>query len=174
MNSIHSLSHWYNWHPPQMKHPVDLQHNDYGGGNQSRKSDLTYEILKSYILNAPLTCSDDAKYQYVSHICYNAGIDIARKNSGYLICRIPLKNIVHYLSLSQAKVIAKSHGVFLSYQSAISVVVAALDHHQCSQHCYDHVFVFKPLALTRKTELNQHISKSSSHHKSKHRSGEKI
>ena len=109
-DSISSITNWYHW-DPSLKQSQSI--NSHIGGGVTEKSILTYNLLKSYVLNSPSSCSDYARFKYISHISYQEATSIVKNNTTYLMCRIPLEGIVYYLTLGQAKAIAKIHGVFV-------------------------------------------------------------
>jgi hypothetical protein len=147
MDSISSISHWYHW-DPSLKQTQST--NLHIGGGITEKSILTYNLLKSYVLGLPSFCSDDARYKYISHLSCQEAMSIVKNNTTYLVCRIPLEGIAPYLTLGQAKAIAKIHSVFVPYRAPLSIVLDMLVKHQCSTLCYDNVFMFKPASVQKK------------------------
>ena len=53
--------------------------------------------------------------------------------------------VVAWLTLGQAKSIAKTHGVFVAYRAPLAKILSALTDHRCSKHCYNNVYIFKAI-----------------------------
>ena len=138
-----------------------------GGG----KSHITYGMLRSYLLpNGPNSNIDDStRYRFVSHMLYQNAIDAARQNSDLLVCRMPLGSIINHLTLGQAKSVAKSHGVFVAYKAPLATILNTLSSHFCSSHCYDNVFVLKPVLNVLYNAWRDGITKAR-HRKNKNKS----
>jgi hypothetical protein len=114
----------------------------YGGG----KFELEYKALHPYVLDNQLTLQDEIPCKFIAHSSYNDAMEAMKKNSALIVCRMPIGAIAHYLTISQAKTIAKVHGLFVARGAQLTTIVAGLVSHQCSLHCYDNVYIFKPNA----------------------------
>jgi len=129
-----------------------------GGGSLSLKYKYSHKMLQPYILYSSSSCHADAQYKYVSHISYQGAKTISENITTYIVCRIPLESIAPYLSVSQANTIARIHGVFIPCRSTLSFIISTLIKHQCSNFCYDYVFVFEVVSAIPR----DHISKKTS------------
>jgi hypothetical protein len=147
--------------------PVTTNAMLVGGG----KSHVTYGMLHSYLLpNGPNSNIDDStQYRFVSHMLYQNGIDAASQNSDLLVCCMPLGSIINHLTLGQAKSVAKSHGMFVAYKAPLATILNTLTGHLCSKHCYDNVFVFKPVLNVLYNTWRDGVTKAR-HRKNKNKS----
>ena len=128
----------------------------YGGG----KFQLDYKTLGPYVLDNQLLLPENkVPYKFVSHIPYYDAINSTKNDPSFVICRMPLGAIAHYLTTGQAKTIAKTHGLFIPRGAPLATIVAMLISHQCSELCYNNVCVFKPITITKES-WNSGISKA--------------
>jgi hypothetical protein len=146
--SLHSLSHWYGCTCNIHNTPCKF----IGGG----KFQLTFQVLCSYVITSCLHSLPDNNclYHFVSLVSYQNAMELAKKDKSLIVCRMPLAAVTNYLTLGQAKSIAKIHGVFVAHCAPLATIVQALIGHQCLQHCYDNVFIFKPVASTKEQKNN--------------------
>ena len=75
---------------------------------------------------------------------YDDAMEALKNNSALIVCRMPIAAIAHYLTISQAKKISRIHGLFVPRGAHLTTIVTTLISHQCSQHCYNNVYIFKP------------------------------
>jgi hypothetical protein len=95
--SIHSISHWYGC---TCQTGIFATTPDLHGGG---KFQLTYKILSPYMLtNALSPPTEEAQYQFVSHVSHQAAVETVKNNKSLIICHMPLGAIATYLTLGQA------------------------------------------------------------------------
>lgn len=75
-------------------------------------------------------------------------MELAKNDKSLVVCCMPLAAVINHLTLGQAKLIAKIH-VFIAHRAPLATIAQALVGHQCLQHCYDNVFIFKPVTLIK-------------------------
>jgi hypothetical protein len=124
---------------------------------------MTLATLRPYLLsNISNPSIDEIHYSFLSHVPYQDAIDIVNKKKDLIACRMPLCSFASYLNLRQAKTIAKMHGVFVAWKAPLGMILHALVEHQCSNHCYGNVSVFKPDGRVKgqKTTWNTSLDKS--------------
>jgi hypothetical protein len=147
--SIHSISHWYGC---TCQTGIFATTPDLHGGG---KFQLTYKILSPYMLtNALSPPTEEAQYRFVSHVSHQAAVETVKNNKSLIICRMPLGAIATYLTLGQATSIAKTHRLFVARGAPLTTIVNMLVQHQCFAHCYDNVYIFKPIATDNKRKRN--------------------
>lgn len=155
--SVHSITHWYGCNC-QTSHLVDSPILTGAG-----KCKMTLATLRPYLLsNISNPSIDEIHYSFLSHVPYQDAIDIVNKKKDLIACRMPLCSFASYLNLRQAKTIAKMHGVFVAWKAPLGMILHALVEHQCSNHCYGNVSVFKPDGRVKgqKTTWNTSLDKS--------------
>lgn len=103
---------------------------------------MTFGVLGPYALD---NYENDPHTEFRYHSCtsYHSALSIHQEDSTTILTRIPLSLYAQYLTLSQAKVVAKLHGMLVHSRASLATVCQNLCNHTCSKHCCNYVTVFK-------------------------------
>jgi hypothetical protein len=140
---------------------LDIFPELYGGG----KIKLEYKDLHPYIIDKQSTLQYNLPCKFIAHMSYNDAMEAIKNNTALIICRMPIGTIAPYLKIGQAKKISKVHGLFVARGAQLTTIVAKLISHQCSSHCYDNVYVFKPTVTLKESNQNWKAGISNAKHK---------